>query len=177
MDRSKAGIFEYSKETNELMRDGGLLLVSGGQGKPNAMTIGWGFLGTIWRNPYFLVAVRESRFTHDLLEGSDGFTVCLPGRDMEGALEICGTKSGRDLDKFKELGLKADRSPTIKTPYIEESPIYYECEIKYKHDLEKDKLPESLRYDVYPGGDLHTIYYGEVLGTWAVKDARDKIPR
>jgi len=177
LDREKIGFFEYVDETNDLMRDGGLLLVSeGAEGKPNAMTIGWGFLGTMWRKPYFVVAVRESRYTYKLLEESDDFIVCLPGKGMDHVLEICGTKSGRDIDKFEELALNAGESPTVNTPYIEESPVFYECKIKYKHELDEDLLPTDLKAEIYPGRDLHTLYYGEVLGTWAVKDAKDKLP-
>ncbi|MES0325661.1 MAG: flavin reductase family protein, partial [Candidatus Bathyarchaeia archaeon] len=88
--RNEVDNFQYVVETNKLMRKGGLLLVSEGEeGKPNAMTIGWGFLGTMWSKTVFIVAVRYSRHTYKLMEESDSFTVCLPSKDMEKALEYC----------------------------------------------------------------------------------------
>ena len=102
--RKKVDEFEYVVETNKLLTNGGLLLVAEGKdNKPNAMTIGWGFLGTIWQKPVFVVAVRYSRHTYKLMEESDSFTICLPSKDMKDALETCGTKSRRDIDKFEEF--------------------------------------------------------------------------
>ena len=104
--RKEVDTFQYVVETNKLMRKDGILLVAEGKDKkPNTMTIGWGFLGTMWRKPVFVVAVRHSRHTFKLMEKSDSFTVCLPNSEMREVLDICGTKSGRNMDKFSP-GLK-----------------------------------------------------------------------
>jgi flavin reductase (DIM6/NTAB) family NADH-FMN oxidoreductase RutF len=138
------------------MRDGGLFLVSKGiDGKANAMTIGWGLVGTIWREPIFMVAVRLSRFTYKLLEESKSFTICLPSKKMAHSLEVCGIKSGRDMDKFQELKLTPVESHTIEAPFIEECPVHYECKIVYKNELRPGKLHNVLEKDVYPNGDYH----------------------
>jgi flavin reductase (DIM6/NTAB) family NADH-FMN oxidoreductase RutF len=177
MNRRVVDPFDYIDETNELMRDGGILLVTQDKaGKPNAMTIGWGFLGTIWRNPFFIVAVRHSRHTFKNLEETNSFTVCLPAVNMEKVLETCGSKSGRDMDKISELGLTAVKSEKVETPYIEESPLHYECQIVYSHDLRPEDLPEELRGSIYSSGDIHKLYFGEVKGVYAVKDAAQKLP-
>ena len=108
--RKEVDKFQYVDETNTLMRKEGIFLVVEGNDKnPNIMTIGWGFLGTMWSKPVFIVAVRHSRHTFKLLEESDSFTVCLPAKGMSKALEVCGTKSGRDMDKFKMFGYTAIR--------------------------------------------------------------------
>jgi flavin reductase (DIM6/NTAB) family NADH-FMN oxidoreductase RutF len=168
--------FQYVAETNKLMRKDGILLVAGGKDKkPNTMTIGWGFLGTMWRRPVFVVAVRHSRHTFKLLEKSDSFTVCLPAKGMEEALEVCGTKSGRDMDKFKEYNLTAVKSKTVDAPYIKECPVHFECKIIYKTDLEPGSLPKEIEGDVYSDKNMHMLYYGEVKGAYADEDADDRL--
>ncbi len=175
--RRKADPFEYLIETERLLKGDGLFLVSAGKdGRANTMTIGWGLIGTIWRKPFFLVAVRPSRFTHCLIEESGEFTVCLPAKGMEHALEFCGTKSGRDVDKFRELNLTAVKGFEVAVSYIAECPVHYECKVAYKTDLKPEMLDEELRRDCYPAGDYHTLYFGLILGVYAEEDAEDKLP-
>jgi len=176
LDRKKVDEFKYIVEANRLMRDGGLFLVSEGKdGKPNAMTIGWGFLGTMWRRPVFVVAVRLSRHTHKLLEESDSFTVCLPGKEMEEWLDVCGTKSGRDMDKFKELNMTAVKGVNVEAPYIQACPVHVECEIIYKNEMKPGQLKKGVEEEVYPRKDMHVLYYGEVKGVFAVGDADERL--
>lgn len=176
MDRKKVDEFKYIVEANRLMRGGGLFLVSEEkEGKPNAMTIGWGFLGTMWRRPVFVVAVRLSRHTHKLLEESDSFTVCLPGKGMEEWLDVCGTKSGRDMDKFKELNMTAVKGVNVEAPYIQACPVHVECEIIYKNEMKPGQLKKGVEEEVYPTKDMHVLYYGEVKGVFAVGDADERL--
>ena len=178
MNRRKIDVFDYVEDVNRLMRDGGLLLVTKtDESEPNAMTIGWGFLGTMWRQPVFVVAVRFSRHTYELIEKSDSFTVCLPSHHMKNVLEVCGTKSGRDINKFKELGLTEGESVLIKTPYINEAPVHFECKIIFKNAVELGQLPKDLESEVYPNKNMHMLYYGQVMGVYAVKEAHDLFPK
>jgi flavin reductase (DIM6/NTAB) family NADH-FMN oxidoreductase RutF len=176
--REKMDAFDFVEETIRLMRSGGLFLVTAGKdGRPNAMTIGWGLVGTMWREPFFTVAVRLSRYTHKLLEESGEFTVCLPARGMSEALETCGEKSGRDVDKFRELKLTARTGSTVKAPYIEECPVHYECRVAYKTELKPGQLDGELEKNAYPSGNYHVLYFGHVLGVYAEKGAAKKLPR
>jgi flavin reductase (DIM6/NTAB) family NADH-FMN oxidoreductase RutF len=175
--RKHADPFEFVVETNRLMRDGGLFLVSAGKdGKPNAMTIGWGLLGTMWRQPFFIVAVRLSRYTHKLIEETGKFTVCLPAKGMEKALDVCGNKSGRDIDKFKELRLTAEQGYMVDAPYIAECPVHYECRVAYKTELKPGQLERALEKDVYPGGNYHVLYFGHFKGAYAETGAVEMLP-
>ena len=177
MGREKVKDFSFIVETERLLKEGGLLLVSEGEdGKPNAMTIGWGLVGTMWREPFFVVAVRLSRHTYKLMEEADKFTVCLPSKGMAEALNVCGTKSGRDMDKFKELGLTAKKGHAVEAPYIGECPVHYECEVAFKTQVEKGELKEELESHVYASGDYHVLYYGHIKGVYAVEDAKEKLP-
>lgn len=174
--RKEVDTFQYVVETNKLMRKEGILLVAEGKDKkPNTMTIGWGFLGTMWSRPIFVVAVRHSRHTFKLMEESDSFTVCLPADGMSEALEICGTKSGRNVDKFEKFGFTAVKGNTVDAPYIKECPVHFECKIIYKDDLAPGILPKDLEADVYPGKNMHMLYYGQIMGAYAVEDAKKKL--
>ena len=174
--RNEVDAFQYVAETNKLLNDGGLLLVAEGDDKkPNAMTIGWGFLGTMWSKPVFIVAVRYSRHTYKLLEESDSFTVCLPSKGMKEALALCGTKSGRDMDKLKESGLTPKKGKTVDAPYLKESPVHYECKVVYKDEMAEGRLAEPLQESMYDSKDWHVLYYGEVTGCYAVDGAEEKL--
>ena len=176
MDREKVDTFKYVREMNELLKDSGLFLVTGSMEnnerlKHNAMTIGWGFLGTMWSRPVFAVAVRHSRYTFKLLEESKSWTVCVPAKEMAMALEFCGTQSGRDVDKFKEMNFTAKKGVEIEAPYIEECPIHVECETIFKTDMKPGQLKAGIEKELYKTKDYHMIYFGEVKGVYAVKDA------
>ena len=175
-DKIEAAYTDHLKETLSVLRNPGLLLVSADvDGKPNAMTIGWGTIGIIWGKPIFTVLVRPSRFTYDLMENASDFTVNVPSADMRSVVAFCGSASGRDHDKFAEKGLIAVPGKKVKTPIIEECVIHYECKIVHKNDVMKDELASEIVSSAYSGGDFHTIYYGEILSVYASPDAREKL--
>jgi len=170
MSKVEVSFVKYVGKTLELMQDPGLLLVSTSKdGKPNVMTIGWGFIGVIWYKPVFVVAVRPSRYTYKLIEETGDFTVNIPTEDMSDIVEYCGTVSGRDHDKFKEKNLKAVPSKYVKSPIIKQCPINYECKVIYKTDLDSSKVPKEVVSSFYPEGDYHTLYFGEILTVHANK--------
>ncbi|NLE75926.1 MAG: flavin reductase family protein [Chloroflexi bacterium] len=160
----------------DLLRDPGLLLVAAGRdGRPNAMTIGWGTVGIIWGKPIFSVLVRPSRHTFRLLEESDSFTVCAPAPSQYDAVEFCGTRSGRDMDKFAACGLTARPSSAVRAPGIEGCPLIYECQVVHTNDVVPAHLTEGIRASAYPQGDYHRLYYGEILALQALDDAARRL--
>ncbi len=175
MSMDKVETFKYVHELNMLLKDGGLLLVTEGKdGKPNAMTIGWGFLGTMWAKPVFVTAVRHSRHTFELMEEAKVFTINLPAKGMEATLEFCGTKSGRDHDKFKEMKFTA-RKGDNGAPYIEECPVHIECITVFKTDMKPGQLEGGIEKEMYKTKDFHMLYFGEVKGVYAAKDADKRL--
>jgi len=144
----------------------GLLLSSiGSDGERNVMTIGWGSVGIIWREPVFVVAVRYSRHTHKLIEETNEFTVNVPCDDMGKAITHCGTVSGRDHDKFKEMKLTARKGKTVKSPIISECIAHYECRVIGKTEVVPEKLSKEVLQTCYTSGDYHTLYFGKILQT------------
>ena len=163
----------YLKETLTLLADPGLLLASQGRdGVPNAMVIGWGTVGIIWGKKIFTVLVRPSRHTFSRLAESDSFSVNLPAPALYDAVDFCGSRSGRDYNKFAECNITAESSQTVTAPSIAESPIIYECQIVHVNDVINASLAPQIVSGAYPSGDFHRIYYGEILAVRAEGDAR-----
>jgi len=157
---------EYTKELLEQLPKGAFLTVQH-EGKLNTMTIGWGTVGFIWQKPIFTVAVRYSRHTHELISKAQEFTVSIPmNKDMKQALATCGTKSGKDIDKFKECGLTAEPGKVISTPVIGECGLHYECKIVYKQAMEAAMASDDIHKTCYQKGDFHVLYYGEIVACY-----------
>jgi flavin reductase (DIM6/NTAB) family NADH-FMN oxidoreductase RutF len=167
MSKIKVDYKDYFSETIERMCDDGLLLVTkGNDNKANIMTIGWGTIGSIWGRPTFIVLVRPSRYTYSRLEEVDEFTVNVPSKSLAKAALHCGTVSGRDHDKFKEMSLTETASQEVQVPIIEECHINYECRSIHKNDLIPDVLDDVVKKQFYPECDFHRLYFGEILATY-----------
>ncbi len=155
---------DHLAETIKAFGEHRVLLVSqGNKGLPNAMAIGWGSLGIIWRRPIFIVLVRPSRYTYKLIEETGEFTVNVVPPQLKEVVEYCGTVSGRDHNKFKEKQLTAIPSRKVKTPIIKEGMIHFECQVVNQNDMIPSELAKSIIPQFYSEGDFHRIYFGEIL--------------
>ena len=158
---------KFAVETLQKLEDPGLLLVGAkNDGKRNVMTIGWGFVGVMWRRKVFVVLVRPSRFTHEFVEDGGEFTVNVPGEGMEKAVAYCGEVSGREHNKFKESKLHLVKGKKVKVPVIKECRIHYECRVIHKLRLNPRLVPDKVKKRFYPKKDFHTIYFGEILAAY-----------
>lgn len=145
---------------------GCLLNGSNTEGRVNTMTIGWATFGIVWRHPTAMVMVRPSRHTYTFTESVADFTVNALPDEYAAALSFCGTKSGRDHDKFAETGLTLEPGRAVRTPVIAQACICLECVTHYRHDLREADLPEEIRSSCYPAGDYHRLYYGEIVACY-----------
>ena len=108
MPKAIADYRDYIGETMVAFDEDRVLLVNQGkEGPPNAMAIGWGTIGIIWRKPIFTFLVRPSRYTHKLIEETNDFTVNIVTPQLKEVVQYCGMVSGRDHNKFKEKQLTA----------------------------------------------------------------------
>lgn len=162
----------YAEETMRVLRRCGCLLVSGNMKEANVMTIGWGLIGPLWSRPFFVVAVRPSRHTYTFIEKTEDFTVNVPKKGMEEIADYCGSVSGRDYDKFKEKGLTLGSSRNVSSPIILECGIHYECKVSYKTKVVSTALPQDIKDESYPSGDYHTLYFGEILSSYADRNIK-----
>ena len=143
------------------IRNGAFLTVKAGEAL-NTMTIGWAAIGFVWRKPILMVAVRDSRHTFGIIEKAADFTVSVPLTDMRDQLMFCGTKSGRDVDKYKACNLELQDAQQVLSPIIKTKGLHFECKIVYKSAMDPANLINDYE-DIYPERDYHTLYFGEIL--------------
>lgn len=155
------------EEVMKQIKTKGAFLIVKSKKKVNIMNIGWASIGYIWKRPIFIIAIRKSRYTYTLLEKATSFTINVPEFNMGNELNICGTKSGRVVDKFKLCNLKTITSKKVETPIINILGIHYECKIIYKSELNASNLCSDIlkeyKEDIYQEGDYHTLFFGEIL--------------
>ena len=150
------------------------LLAAGDKDKSNAMTIGWGGIGTLWGRTALTVYVAEKRYTKEFMDKAEYFTVMAFDVKDSKVLNYMGTKSGRDGDKAQALGLHtaytANGTPyyTNGTPYYTEAAMVIECKIMYAAPFDpqyfKSDAPKRM-YANFPAG-IHSMYIGEVVNAW-----------
>ena len=173
--KKEINVWDYANQIMEGVGKG-VLLTTCADGETNTMTIGWGHLGIEWSKPIFIAYVRQSRHTKGLLDKSGEFTVNIPiGPIDKKILGVCGTKSGRDMDKFKELGLTPVAGQTVSVPAIAQLPLTLECKVIYQQDQDLSALNSAYREHSYPAGtveenDFHTAYYGEITAAYILED-------
>lgn len=96
---------------------------------PNIITIAW--IGTISSNPPMTyISVRPDRYSYDLIKESGEFVINLTTEDLTRACDFCGVRSGRDINKFKEMNLTPAKASVVSAPIIYESPVNIECKVK-----------------------------------------------
>ena len=141
------------------------------EGNPNIMTAGWGSIGYSWGVPLWNILVRPSRFTYEALEHNGCFTINVPDKSLAFAMGLCGSKSGRDVNKFELCNLTAKKAGNVLAPIVEECPIVYECQVVHSNDILPEKLIEEILNGSYFEGDFHRQYFGKILAAYAVEDA------
>lgn len=168
--------FDYAGHICKAMKTGILLTTKAGE-TVNTMTIGWGKIGIEWNKPVFIAYVRETRYTKQLLEEGGEFTVNIPyGAFDNKILGYCGTKSGRDTDKIRDLGLTLVESDVVSVPGIRQLPLTLECRVIYKQQQDLDKMPQAVIDRFYPAideagfRDYHIAYYGEIVNAYLIED-------
>ena len=142
--------------------------------KPNIITVAWA--GTICSEPAMVsISVRKQRYSHEIISQTKEFVINLTTKELCRATDYCGVRSGRDVDKFKEMHLTPTESVKVHAPGIKESPVNIECKVKKivplgTHDMfiaevvavviEDTYLNENNRFELNKAG-LVTYSHGE----------------
>ena len=150
---------DIAREAMGKIRKGAFLTVQSEAGL-NTMTIGWATFGFIWQRPILMVAVRPTRHTFGIIEKAADFTVSIPSGNMLKETSFCGTKSGRDVDKFKACNLKTESGQKTVSPIISVAGIHLECRIVFKSAMDPDYLDAACDRALYPRKDYHSLYFG-----------------
>ncbi|MGI6207531.1 MAG: flavin reductase family protein [Anaerolineae bacterium] len=169
-ERRELNFYDITTELLEHMRHGGVLCtVADGTGATNLLTLGWGLLGPHYHeNPILVIAVTPRRYSWRFLEALPEFTIAVPDDSLKEAVALCGSKSGRDMDKFEAAGLTRVPGLKVQTPSIAECPINIECRVYTK--VAPPHMLLTPRHRERPLDEQHTIYFAEVLGTYGWAD-------
>lgn len=176
----KINVIEYlPKILSELEK--GILINTKNGDKLNTMTIGWGQTGIEWNKLLFTAYVRHTRFTHEQIEATKEFTVSIPLKrtpSVARAMGFCGSRNGKNIDKFKECNLTAVKGIDVQSPAIKEIPLTLECKVIYQQEQEHKNIPLDLYEKFYKNvpssdgtktdDDYHTVYYGEIVNAYIV---------
>ncbi len=142
------------------------LVTAGNKTKYNTMTISWGGLGVLWGKNVALAFIRDSRYTKQFIDEGDFFSVSFLTEKYRDALNLCGSESGRDCDKFEKAGLSAQFRHGI--PFVDEAEVVLLCRKMAAVPIDTaDFIDASLAEKFYKDGDPHTMYVAEIIETMA----------
>ena len=148
-----------------------MLVTAGNENSFNTMTASWGGIGFLWNKPVVYIFIRPERYTFEFIEKSEYFTLSFLGEENRAIHKICGSKSGREVDKVKETGLK----PVITEKgniLFEQGRLSMECRKLYTNVMKEDCfIDPSVCKQWYGGahGGLHHIYVAEITGAWLIE--------
>lgn len=161
----------------------GILLTTRAHGKIDTMVIGWGGVGINWGRPVFTAYIREHRFTAEQLAQNPAFTVNLPvsGPVDPAVIKICGSQSGRDIDKIAAAHLTPVDGESVAAPAIAELPLTFECKVLYQQLQDMDAYPDDIRAAMYPqdvdsfvcvgpNKDAHYTVMAEIVAAYVLEN-------
>ena len=137
------------------------LLTTGNKDKYNTMTVSWGGFGTLWHKPVVTVYIRPNRYTYELLQDNDIFTLSFYEDDYKKDLGLLGSKSGREEDKISQTNLNVeflDKGISFK-----EANLTIICKKIYNQDLDINNIDEEIKNKFYSNEPVHRMFIGEVL--------------
>lgn len=133
-----------------------VLVTSGTAEKPNVFTVGWtGIINS--QPPKLYVSIRPERYSHELISASRELVVNLPTSQMTRSVDLCGVRSGRDIDKFKKCNFTAAEASNVSAPIIDECPIALECKV----------------FDIIPLGS-HDMFLCDIVAVDVEEDLLDE---
>ncbi|MBN1886684.1 MAG: flavin reductase [Thermoflexales bacterium] len=145
------------------------LLTSGdfARGHYNTMTVSWGSMGVMWNRPFVQVVVRPTRYTHQFMEQYGTFTLCAFSDTYRKALNLLGSRSGRDGDKIAQAGLTPIASTQVAAPAFAEAELILECKKMYWDDFDPTHFLDPKIEENYAKRDYHRVYFGQVMAIYA----------
>lgn len=158
---------DFNENVFDLIPKQWMLITAGPMDDFNTMTASWGGLGHLWGKDVAMVVVRPQRHTFGFMERESHFNLSfLPHQEYLDALMICGTKSGRDIDKMAETGLMPVAAPADTVTFAQ-ARMTMVCRKLYVQDLELEKfIVPDVCAKAYPDQDFHRLYIGEIVACW-----------
>lgn len=139
-------------------------------GRPNTMTASWGGIGVLWNKNVATIYLRPTRYTKEIIDSTDSFSLSVLPQKYKTALDYCGSHSGRDEDKFQKTKLEVDYMNG--TPWIKQARIVIFCNKLYAQEFDPNCFAdERICNQNYRKNDFHTMYIGEI--TKVMVESRD----
>lgn len=145
-----------------LIGDEWLLITAGTADRCNTMTASWGGLGVLWGEPSATIYVRPQRYTKEFIDREEYFTLSFFGPEYKAQLALCGSRSGRELDKMKECGFTVVCGEG-EAPYVAQARLVLVCRKRYAQNMDPAAMPEDVKEKWYPHRDYHTMYIGQIV--------------
>ena len=154
---------ELTQNPFSLIGEQWMLVTAGTADKCNTMTASWGGVGVMWGKPCATIYLRPQRYTKEFVDAGEYFTLSFLPEEYRKALGYCGSKSGREVDKFKECGLTV--AAAQGAPYVEEAELVLVCKKRYAQPMSPEFLTgeRDIQSRWYPENDWHTLYIGEIV--------------
>ena len=138
-----------------------MLITAGDAEKHNTMTASWGGVGELWGKYVSTIYIRPQRYTLEFVEREEYYSLCFFGPEYRQALSLCGSKSGRDVDKDAATSL----TPCFDqaAPYYEQARLVFLCRKLYRQDMEESAFLDKGLLEKWYDNDLHRIFIGEIV--------------
>ncbi|MBQ1973435.1 MAG: flavin reductase [Paraprevotella sp.] len=164
---------EYNELTDNIFETIGKewMLVSAGTPQHfNMMTASWGGLGWLWNKPVAFIFIRPERHTYKFVEEGDNITLSFLGNSKEARniYQLCGTKSGRDINKAEVAGLKVIEMENGGVGY-EQNRMTLTCRKLFIADMTEESFVDKSLLELWYNekkGNLHRVYVVEITGIW-----------
>jgi flavin reductase (DIM6/NTAB) family NADH-FMN oxidoreductase RutF len=141
------------------------LVCAGKPDKYNMMTASVGFAGVPWRKPVAVAFIRPQRHTFGFMENQAYYSLSFFGEEHRDILNLCGSVSGRDLNKMDVDDLTPMETPLGNITF-EEAHLVLECRKLYYDDIKPELFQAFEIEKIYPKKDYHRFYIGEIVNVW-----------
>lgn len=157
--------YELNENIFDALNNQWMLILAGSKEKHNSMTASWGGFGILWNKPVAFIFIRPQRYTLEFVEQNEYFTLNFFDEKWRSALELCGSKSGRDIDKTKATGLSITDS--MNGIAFQEARMVIECRKLYADELKAENFYDKrLISDHYPRSDFHKLFIAEITSVY-----------
>ncbi|MDR0393627.1 MAG: DUF4468 domain-containing protein [Tannerella sp.] len=149
----------------KMLNEDWMLITAGTDAKFNMMTASWGGLGVLYGKPVATCFINPTRYTYQLMETNETYTLTFYTEAYREALQYCGSNSGRDQDKVKGSGLTPVTTPSGSKAFSE-AWLIIECRKLIGQSLSHDALFDEKVKNEWAGKQLHKMYIGEIINVW-----------
>ena len=147
------------------LKMGGVFVSCGTDKKINIMDTQWGTIGRMWGRDIFVLPVRKKKYSHGIIHKNMSFVVNVPTAEMRSKLIQCQNLSGKDVNKFNELGFTPVPAKRVNSVMIDECSIHLECKVIYISEMHASRLNPTIAKDMYIDKEYHTLFFGEIIRT------------